>query len=83
MLWRSQWRAEGVVIVAMIVAYLLFITNTALRFTNGAALFIWVTTYCSSITVSALPLHFAARKLKGYSFLIRALSVLHADCDGG
>lgn len=78
MLWRSQWRAEGVVIVAMIVAYLLFITNYGTSIYDwGGAIYLGSRHIVPLLPFLALPLHCAARKLKWLFFPLFALSVFY------
>jgi hypothetical protein len=78
MLWRSQWRAEGIVVVAMIVAYLLFLTNYGTSIYDwGGAAYLGSRHLVPLLPFLALPLHFAARKLKWLFFPLFALSVFY------
>jgi PA14 domain len=78
MLFRRQWRAEGIVVAAMIVAYMLFITSYGTSIYDwGGGGYIGSRHLVPLLPFLTLPLYFGARKLKWVFYPLFALSVFY------
>jgi hypothetical protein len=78
MVWKREWRAEGLLIAAMTAAYLLFIAS------YGTSIYDWVgATYLGPrhiiplLPFFALPLYFGARSLRFLFYPLFAISVFY------
>lgn len=78
MIWKREWRAEGLLILAMVVAYILFIAS------YGTSIYDWAgASYLGPrhiiplLPFVALPLYFGARQLRFVFYPLLAISVFY------
>jgi hypothetical protein len=78
MIWTRQWRGEGVLIAAMAVVYVLFITSygTSIYDWSGAS-YLGPRHIIPLLPFLALPLYFGARKLRFVFYPLLAISVFY------
>jgi hypothetical protein len=78
MIWTRQWRAEGMLILAMAAVYILFITSygTSIYDWSGAS-YLGPRHIIPLLPFLALPLYFGARKLRFAFYPLLAISVFY------